>query len=123
MLDGRRKVTESTITTLREMCCSPVLAEPLPEPAAQELAGALKVLADPVRLRLLSLIRAAESGRALTRDLVTSLRVSQPTVSHHLGVLHDAGFVERWRDGRETWYSIVPDGFQTIRQLLDPYPD
>ena len=122
MLDGRRKVSEATITTLREMCCSPVLAEPLPEPAASELATALKVLADPVRLQLLSLIRAAESGRAVTRDLVTSLHVSQPTVSHHLGVLHDAGFVERERDGRETWYSIVPDSFQTIRQLLDPYP-
>ena len=123
MLDGRRKVSESTITTLREMCCSPVLAEPLPAPAANELAAALKVLADPARLRLLSLIRASEGGRAVTRDLVTALQISQPTVSHHLGVLHDAGFVERERDGRETWYSIVPDSLQTIRQLLDPYPD
>lgn len=112
-----------SITTLREMCCSPVLAEPLPAPAAQELAGALKVLADPARLRLLSLIRASEGGRAVTRELVTTLQISQPTVSHHLGVLHDAGFVERERDGRETWYSIVPESLQTIRQLLDPYPD
>ena len=123
MLDGRRKVAESTITTLREMCCSPVLAEPLPAPAAHELAAALKVLADPARLRLLSLIRASDGGRAVTRELVNALQISQPTVSHHLGVLHDAGFVERERDGRETWYSIVPDSLQTIRQLLDPYPD
>jgi ArsR family transcriptional regulator len=84
------------------------------------LLAALRVLADPVRLRLLKLIRSAPGGRALTRDLVTSLDVSQPTVSHHLGVLHDAGFVVRERDGRETWYSIEDDSFRAISRLLAP---
>ena len=111
---------ESTISTVRTLCCSPVLAGELPARESRELAAALKVLADPVRLRLLGLIRSAPDGRALTRDLVAPLDVSQPTISHHLGVLYDAGFVERERDGRETWYSIEPDSFSTICQLLDP---
>ena len=112
---------ESTISPVRSLCCSPVLSGALLGPLeAEQLAAALKVLADPVRLRLLGLIRSAPQGRALTRDLVGSLDVSQPTISHHLGVLFDAGFVERERDGRETWYSIEPDSFTTICQLLDP---
>ena len=111
---------ESTISSVRSLCCSPVLAGALPVADSQELAAALKVLADPVRLRLLGLIRSAPRGRAVTRDLVASLDVSQPTISHHLGVLFDAGFVERERSGRETWYSIDADSFATICQLLDP---
>ena len=114
---------ESTMSTVRALCCSPVLSGELPAQDAQELATALKVLADPVRLRLLGLIRSAPDGRAVTRDLVEPLEVSQPTVSHHLGVLFDAGFVERERDGRETWYSIASDSFSTICQLLDPGED
>ena len=81
---------------------------------------AQKVLADPVRLRLVSLIRAAPQGRAVTRDLIERLEVGQPTVSHHLGVLFDAGFVRREHRGRETWYAIESAGFVTISQLLDP---
>jgi len=111
---------ESVISTVKALCCSPVLASELPVHESEELAAALKVLADPVRLRLLGLIRSAPQGRAVTRDLVTALDLSQPTISHHLGVLFDGGFVERERDGRETWYSIEPDSFSTIRQLLDP---
>ncbi|RYV49651.1 ArsR family transcriptional regulator [Pengzhenrongella frigida] len=109
------------MSSVKSMCCSPVLAGALTAPESQELALALKVLADPVRLRLLGLIRSTPGGRALTRDLVESLDVTQPTISHHLGVLFDAGFVEREREGRETWYSIEPDSFTTICQLLDPH--
>lgn len=111
-----------TTAPVTSLCCSPVLAGPLPVQESQDLAAALRVLADPVRLRLLGLIRGAHGGRAVTRDLVEASAVSQPTVSHHLGVLHEAGFVRREREGRETWYSIVPDSFQAIRQLLDPEP-
>lgn len=110
------------MSVVRDLCCSPVLAGQLPVRDALELASALKVLADPVRLRLLGLIRSAPGGRALTRDLVASLEVSQPTVSHHLGAMFDAGFVDREHQGRETWYSIEPDTFATLRQLLDPNP-
>lgn len=108
------------MSSLKDLCCSPVVAGALPADESQQVASTLRVLADPVRLRLLGLIRSAPDQRALTRDLVASLEVSQPTISHHLGVLFDAGFVQRERDGRETWYSIEPDSFQTIRQLLDP---
>jgi ArsR family transcriptional regulator len=108
------------MSSVKAMCCSPVLAGALTAGESQELAAALKVLADPVRLRLLGLIRSAPGGRALTRDLVGPLEVTQPTISHHLGVLFDAGFVEREREGRETWYSIDPDSFTTICQLLEP---
>ncbi|HET9646843.1 MAG TPA: metalloregulator ArsR/SmtB family transcription factor [Microlunatus sp.] len=105
-----------------ELCCSPVLQAPLEPGDALVLAGALKVLADPVRLRLLSLIRSADGGRATTATLARQVGLTQPTVTHHLGALFEAGFLERERDGRLTWYWVNPDGLQAIRQLLDPAP-
>ena len=110
----------TTTTGVKDLCCSPVLSAELPEEESQDLAAALRVLADPVRLRIVSLIRAAPDGRTLTRDLVEQLAVAQPTVSHHLGVLHDAGFLVRERRGRETWYATEPDAFAAISQLLAP---
>lgn len=104
------------------LCCSPVLQAPLQPTDALVLAGALKVLADPARLRLLSLIRFAQGGRATTGALADELGLTQPTVTHHLGALFEAGFVERERDGRQTWYWVNTDGLQAIRQLLDPAP-
>jgi ArsR family transcriptional regulator len=105
-----------------ELCCSPVLQAPLEPGDALVLAGALKVLADPARLRLLSLIRSAEGGRATTGFLADQVALTQPTVTHHLGALFDAGFLERERDGRQTWYSVHTDGLQAVQQLLDPTP-
>lgn len=105
---------------VKDLCCSPVLAGELPEAESLEMAAALRVLADPVRLRIVSLVRAAPGGRAVTRDLVERLAVAQPTVTHHLGVLHDAGFLTRERQGRETWYAIEPDAFAAVSQLLAP---
>lgn len=110
----------TTTTGVKDLCCSPVLSAELPEEESQDLASALRVLADPVRLRIVSLVRAAPDGRTLTRDLVEQLAVAQPTVSHHLGVLHDAGFLVRERRGRETWYATEPDAFAAISQLLAP---
>mgnify|MGYP000864533716 FL=1 len=105
-----------------ELCCSPVLQAPLEPDDALALASALKVLADPARLRLLSLIRSADGGRATTGALAEQVRLTQPTVTHHLGALFDAGFLERERDGRQTWYWVDTDALQAIRQLLDPAP-
>jgi ArsR family transcriptional regulator, arsenate/arsenite/antimonite-responsive transcriptional repressor len=105
-----------------ELCCSPVLQAPLEPSDALVLAGALKVLADPVRLRLLSEIRSADGARATTGALAERVRLTQPTVTHHLGALFEAGFVERERAGRQTWYWVNPDGLQAIRQLLNPEP-
>lgn len=105
-----------------ELCCSPVLQAPLGSDDAIALATALKVLADPARLRLLSLIRSAEGGRATTGVLAELVGLTQPTVTHHLVALFDAGFVERERDGRQTWYWVNSDALQAIQQLLDPAP-
>lgn len=112
----------STFSSVCDLCCSPVLQGVLEPSDAFVLAGALKVLADPARLRLLSLIRAADSGRTTTAVLAEHLGLTQPTVTHHLGALFAAGFVERERDGRQTWYWVNTDGVQAIRQLLDPEP-
>ena len=105
-----------------DLCCSPVLQSELQVAEALVLAGALKALADPARLRLLSLIRSTAGGRATTGVLADRLGLTQPTVTHHLGALFDAGFLERERDGRQTWYWVNTDGLQAIRQLLDPAP-
>ena len=110
----------TAVSTVRSICGSPVLVGELTTAEAHELAAALKVLADPLRLRLVSLIRAAPQDRVVTRDLIERLEVGQPTVSHHLGVLFDAGFVRREHRGRETWYAIESASFATISQLLDP---
>lgn len=110
------------IATVGELCCSPVLQAPLEPRDALVLAGALRVLADPARLRLLSLIRSADSGRATTGVLAEEVGLTQPTVTHHLGALFDAGFLERKREGRQTWYWVNTDALQAVQQLLDPAP-
>jgi ArsR family transcriptional regulator len=110
-------------SSVGDLCCSPVLQGELEPADAIVLASALKVLADPGRLRLLSLIRSADGGRATTRVLAEQLGLTQPTITHHLGALFDAGFLQRERDGRQTWYWVNTDGVQAIRQLLDPEPD
>ncbi len=110
----------TTVPPVQALCCSPVLGGELPEQDSVDLAGALRVLAEPTRLRIISLIRSSPGGRALTRDLVERLDVAQPTVSHHLGLLHQVGFLRREHAGRQTWYSVEPDAFATVSQLLHP---
>lgn len=98
-------------------CCEPVFAAPLSEVEATDLAGAFKVLADPARLRLFSLI-ASSGGEVCACDLVEPLGRSQPTVSHHLSVLHDAGLLEREKRGRWVWYRAVPSRLAVLRDAL-----
>lgn len=98
-------------------CCDPVLDSPLSEPEAEELAAAFKVLADPVRLRLFSLIAA--SVEACVCDLTEPIGKSQPTVSHHLSVLAEAGLVTREKRGRWAWYRVVPDRLAILRDALE----
>lgn len=101
-----------------EPCCSPVLDAPLDEAQAVELAAAFKVLADPVRLRLLSLIAASPSGEACSCDLEEPVGKSQPTVSHHLSVLADAGLITKAKVGRWVMCSVVPERLSVLRDSL-----
>ena len=99
-------------------CCEPVLAEVLAEDDALELAAAFKVLSDPVRLRLFSMIATADAGEVCVCDVVEPLGRSQPTVSHHLSVLADAGLVTREKRGRWAWYRAVPERIDVLRDAL-----
>ena len=101
-----------------EACCPPVLAAPLDVEGANELAGAFKVLADPVRLRLLSLIAASPGGSACSCELTEPVGKSQPTVSHHLALLADAGLIERRRVGKWVQCSVVPARLAVLRDVL-----
>ena len=98
--------------------CPPLLAGPLDADEAEGLAGALKVLADPARLRLLSLIQAQPSGEACVCHLTEPLGLTQPTVSHHLKVLLTAGLVEREQRGSWAYFRVVPDRIRTLSGLL-----
>ena len=101
-----------------EACCSPLLAGPLDAGAATELAAAFKVLAEPVRLQLLSLIAAAPDGSACSCDLEEPVGKSQPTVSHHLTVLADAGLITKEKVGRWVYCSVVPERLAMLRDAL-----
>ena len=106
------------IQTIDAECCPQVLAEPLDEHAAERLASALRVLADPARLRLLSIIGAHPNGEACVCELTGPLGLSQPTVSHHLKVLLQAGLVEREQRGTWAYFRVVPEPLTSLRALL-----
>jgi ArsR family transcriptional regulator, arsenate/arsenite/antimonite-responsive transcriptional repressor len=101
-------------------CCAPVLSAPLEEAEAEELAAAFKVLADPARLRLLSLVANAPAGEVCACDLVAPLGRSQPTVSHHLSALVDSGLLQREKRGKWAWFSVDPDRLGILCRALGP---
>jgi ArsR family transcriptional regulator len=105
----------------RPDCCPPI-ASPLSERDASDLARLLKALADPARLRLLSLIAAQPDGEACNCELIEPLGLSQPTVSHHLRVLHESGLLTRERRGQWVYYRLVPERLAALRGALDPAP-
>jgi ArsR family transcriptional regulator, arsenate/arsenite/antimonite-responsive transcriptional repressor len=102
------------------LCCPPLLEAPLDEHDAVELAGVLKALADPIRLRLVSMIAAAPAGEVCACDLATPLGRSQPTVSHHLSQLVAAGILDREQRGRWAWFRVRPEGLDAVRSALAP---
>jgi ArsR family transcriptional regulator len=106
-----------TLATI-EACCQPLLAAPLDADDADELAQAFKALADPVRLRLLSLIAAAPEGTACSCDLEAPVGKSQPTVSHHLALLADAGLITKEKVGRWVNCTVVPERLAALRDVL-----
>jgi ArsR family transcriptional regulator len=99
-------------------CCQPLLGSPLDEAQANDLAGAMRVLSDPARLRLLSMIASAETGEVCVCDLVGMVGRSQSTVSHHLAVLADAGLLKREKRGKWAWYRAVPERLSVLRDAL-----
>jgi ArsR family transcriptional regulator len=97
-----------------------MLRAPLGAAEAEEMAAALKVIADPARLQLVSLLAAASDQEACVCDLTEPLGLSQPTVSHHLKVLADSGLVEREQRGRWAFFRLVPERLEIVRRALTP---
>ncbi len=100
-------------------CCPSVLAAPLGAADAADLAAGFTALADPVRLRLLSMLAAAPAGEVCVCDFVEPLGRSQPTVSHHLRILGEAGLVHGDRRGRWVWYSLDRQRLAALRAAID----
>lgn len=101
-----------------EECCPAVLSAPLSEERAADLAADLAAVADPVRLRLLSMLVSAAAGEVCVCEMVEPLGRSQPTVSHHLKILADAGLIVGEKRGRWVWYRIVPERMAHFRAVL-----
>lgn len=108
--------TPNQENALDELCCSPIGESALSELDAVEIAGKLKALADPIRLRLVSMI--AQSGEVCACDLPAALDRSQPTVSHHLKVLVEAGLLDREKRGKWAWFTVRADQLEALGQLF-----
>jgi ArsR family transcriptional regulator len=101
-----------------ESCCPVVQKEPLQPVAADRIASAFKVLSDPARLRILTMIAAEDE--VCVCNITDEIGLSQPTVSHHLKVLHDAGFVTREKRGTWAYFRLVPEALSILRSALTP---
>jgi ArsR family transcriptional regulator len=99
-------------------CCVPLLRAPITAGQAAELARLLKALADPTRLRLVSMVAAHEGGEACVCDLTGPLGLTQPTISHHLKVLVDAGIFSRDKRGVWAYYALVPAALDALADVL-----
>ena len=110
----------TTLPLIQPACCAPLTQERLSADQAVVLAARLKALADPSRLRLVSLLAASPDGEACVCDLTEPLGLSQPTVSHHLKVLHQAGLLTR--EKRSTWafYAVVPEALTALADVITP---
>jgi ArsR family transcriptional regulator, arsenate/arsenite/antimonite-responsive transcriptional repressor len=103
-------------------CCPPLVLHHLSPADAEQLAAMFRVLGDPSRLQLLSLIAAQPTGAACVCELIEPLGLSQPTVSHHLKVLFDAGFLTKERRGTWMYYRVVPQTLEMLCATLAPPP-
>jgi ArsR family transcriptional regulator, arsenate/arsenite/antimonite-responsive transcriptional repressor len=101
-------------------CCSPVTGGVLDVAAAERLARVFKALGDPTRVRLLSLIAAADAGEACVCDLTEPVNLSQPTVSHHMKQLVESGLVTREQRGKWAYYRVVPEALRAVSDSLVP---
>jgi ArsR family transcriptional regulator len=114
-------VEQATTTELAqsEWCCASVLDAPLKPAEAAALAIGFTALADPVRLRVLSILAAAPAGEVCVCDFVGPLGKSQPTISHHLKILSEAGLVQGDRRGKWVWYSLNRERLAGLRTAID----
>lgn len=103
-----------------DVCCTPLTSAPLTSEQAADLAVRLKAIADPIRLRLLSIVLAGEGMEACTCDLTGPLGLSQPTVTHHLKKLVAAGLVTGERRGTWTFYRVVPEALSGLAAVISP---
>ncbi|MFF3668612.1 ArsR/SmtB family transcription factor [Microtetraspora malaysiensis] len=101
-------------------CCTPLACAPLGQAEAEELATLFKAIADPVRLRLLSLIACHEGGEACVCDLTDAFDLTAPTISHHLKVLRKAGLIDCERRGTWVYYWINPGTLERLSAILGP---
>ena len=108
---------------LAEFCCAPLLREPLTAAQAVDLARTLKALADPTRLRLVSMVAAHEGGEACVCDLTEPLGLTQPTVSHHLKILVEAGIFSRDKRGVWAYYALRPSALRALADVLGADPE
>ncbi len=106
------------ITTSAVACCAPLVKEPMTQADAEHVATTLKALADPARLRLLSIVAASQDQEACVCDLIEPVGLSQPTVSHHLKVLTEAGFLSRSKRGTWAYYRLQPAALTAMTKLL-----
>jgi ArsR family transcriptional regulator len=101
-------------------CCSPLSRDPLSQDQAEQIAPLLKALADPVRLRLLSIVASHAGGEACVCDLTDCFALSQPTISHHLKVLHEAGLLDREKRGTWVYYRARSAALTDLAALITP---
>lgn len=102
------------------ICCAPVSAAPMSDDAALEVALRLKALADPVRIKLVSILLTADEGEVCTCDLAAGVDLAESTVSHHLGQLRKAGMVESERRGMNVYHRARSESLEALRVVLDP---
>ncbi|GAA4820923.1 metalloregulator ArsR/SmtB family transcription factor [Nocardioides caeni] len=112
------KSAVSVSATEAVACCSPLTAEPLSAASAARIAPLLKALADPVRLRLMSLVASHQDGEACVCDLNDAFDLTQPTISHHLKVLHEVGLLDRAKRGVWVYYRVNDDALGDLASLL-----
>jgi ArsR family transcriptional regulator len=111
--------SQLTLTPVETVaCCSPLVASPLSVETAERIAPLLKAIADPVRLRLLSLVAAHDGGEACVCDLNDAFDLSQPTISHHLKVLHESGLLERSKRGVWVYYRVHREALNDLGALI-----
>ncbi len=103
-----------------EACAIPLVRDPVDEETAAGLVQVFKALADPVRLRLVSLIGAHLGGEVCVCELTTAFDLTQPTISHHLKVLREAGIIGSQRRGTWVYYWLVPAALERVAALLSP---